>query len=749
MSELFKNIKGSLKAVILNFREYAGIFAAILLVQTIFGIFVFSAFTNSEANDKLFGDAYDYDVKLVGNIGVVESMMSNDLIRQKYTGMTAYRVEGNDTIYVDVDPSKLEYFSSQYGLSGNKNITVEVSPRYTYFTEVKDNINTFSVYFGIFLLLFNIVLLAVIYNIRASHFQFLYGLYATFGADKLRLYETALGELCSIGAVLFIPSLLLSYLISLAIYLPQGIWITLNFWQLPLLALLNVIVIAVACIVPIFKISVKTPMSLINAKDNADLVSSPKRSFDLLKYSKYPKSYELLSLRRYKKYFITLTLSAVCFSAVFMSGLYIAKMIGSVENSSAADIILNTSYAIKVDEDRELAYEDAEFLLSELYDIEGVDAVRWESSVNLSSKMDHVLLKPSMLDGSAGDSVPYNGSLRDAGYTRAYNKAKYVSLDAATLKMYEKLYDVEYLDGYSAESVLDMEDVIVVSESIYGDKMYSFNTGDKIYINEFLKVREGREIPKTSNNKNLLRGQLENCSFIPEEYTVGAVIRGPVTGDRLILGLPYDSYMQYADNVKPAIEQIRVYLDDSLDLDQIQRVREEVKNVTHSYTGYIAEITDEAVYAIAQRRAQRPVTISVISWMILLASPIVLIFSQFMFYKNRRREFALLKYMGSSNSDIGRIHTIGGMALSILSFVSNFGICYLVCYLVYMGFSRVLPSFGVIDFEVVFSNYISPETVLLCAVVSGVCGMLACIIPYFYYRKFVANDEESAILSGE
>ena len=56
--KLKNKAKSSFKSVLLNYKEFLGIYAAIMIVQLLLGVWSLSAFTNYYANDSVFDENY-------------------------------------------------------------------------------------------------------------------------------------------------------------------------------------------------------------------------------------------------------------------------------------------------------------------------------------------------------------------------------------------------------------------------------------------------------------------------------------------------------------------------------------------------------------------------------------------------------------------------------------------------------------------------------------------------------------------
>ena len=114
LRKLKNSIKSSVKSVLINYKEFIGLYAAVIVVQLLFGIWTFSAFTNYNANDTLFEENYKYDVTITGTntgISTVMNRLNYDLSSSKAC-FTSFGYVGNkESIGVNLKGGALEEFT--------------------------------------------------------------------------------------------------------------------------------------------------------------------------------------------------------------------------------------------------------------------------------------------------------------------------------------------------------------------------------------------------------------------------------------------------------------------------------------------------------------------------------------------------------------------------------------------------------------------------------------------------------------
>ena len=121
---------------------------------------------------------------------------------------------------------------------------------------------------------------------------------------------------------------------------------------------------------------------------------------------------------------------------------------------------------------------------------------------------------------------------------------------------------------------------------------------------------------------------------------------------------------------------------------------------------------------------------------LLLISPMVWYFSQIMFYRKRRNEFALLHALGAPKNAFAQMHRTAGGVLSGAAFVVTVLLSLLCNYLVYYTLVTLLPRLHVAE-SVYYDFRISTPALIACMLISALCGFLSCELPY---RLYAAHD---------
>ena len=725
-------VKNSIKSVVLNYKEFIGLYISVMIVQLLLGTWALSSFTNYYANDRMFDQAYGHDITVTGTNYTVTSIAN----RLRYDVMSedasfkSFDVVGN-SVGVTLKSGQFDRFYDEYlkRLDDASEIQYTLTPKYVYHTEIQGNIILSSVLIGVVSLLVSILILSVLYSVRTNHYKFQYGIYMTFGADKRMLGGIAMNELLAINLLTLLPSAILSYLLLLIVYAGSTTDILITFPAVLLYVTLSFLVVIVAACTSVGGLFIKPPVSLITTADNSNFVSSPRKSFHLFAKN-MPWHYETFTTWRFRKYIARLVCGAVAFSVIFVAGIYCANMLKTENSASNEEFIVYYKPSTKVEDLRERANLEAEDLIEAFYDIEHVERVTFEQSKGFQSRLDHLLILPGTEITGSGFTVP---SLYEVdGYNRALNNCRYVSLNETALAMYDTIYDVEYLDGYDAAKLLSDDSMIVISEGLYGAKCFDFEPGDTVVVADMTSI--DKEIPPRSKPLDVLKLQINNCSFNYKEFTVGAVIHDTDATDSILIGMNDDTYYATAGD-RMAISELSIFVEAGLELSEISDIRAKVSSIMADYEYWSYRVTDDAVFAIVDERINLPGLLYLMSILVLMIAPVVWIFSQVMFYKKREPEFKLLHAMGATMKEICGVHAVSGGLVFAVTLVANYALSTALCYLIYRIFTNVLPQLGIMGMSVSFNSFVPWYVVLIYAGVSALCGCISSMIPFLLYRR--------------
>ena len=508
---LYRHIKIAAKNVMANKAGYACFFAALFIIQTFFATMTLIMFSNDKSERARVEDEYDYHVALYGLNEDQMLMIENgsliyysaddvyEIVRtdKRYNAYTEtyvydyyFLLKGSDSAALRASYNRFHdnHFRQLVRLTreGDDPIVFEYTPLYNFGANLAVNHFIYAVSIAALAAL-SIFLLVVLYNIRINHYKFIYGIYMSFGADFKKLFETAFFEMLVVWALMLLPATAVSILCSYLIFAIRGIKFYFPAAMLLLTVVYGLFVLLVSVYFPMRIVSLRAPMSLIAAEDNSNLVSSPRRSFNIFG-TKFPLLYEIFSTWRFRMYNLRLLVSAVIFTSLFISGLYIAEITRDTLAEEKPQFELDMSGAGVVFDD---------VMRDELYSIPGVSLVSKSNSAEAVYLDQHIRVPSELTRPFSNLVVPENMD----GY-RVTSDVVYRTIDDDIAAQLEK-YDYDG-DLYSP---LHEPDTVVVSDSIGNTRKFNFKVGDTIEI-ATVRIRHAAVDPNMTGMA-LLREQLE------------------------------------------------------------------------------------------------------------------------------------------------------------------------------------------------------------------------------------------------
>ena len=199
-------------------------------------------------------------------------------------------------------------------------VTVQETPYLQAYRTQATN-NTVTVLLCVLITAVGTIMFAILFNTVVNHFKFSYGVYMTFGANFRKLFANAISEMLSINVMTFIPSFGFSILITYFLTARAGYGVSVIWYPMFLSLLCSAILTVIAVLFVIKRLSVQTPDKLIRSINNVGLITSPRFSRRIGEKG-FPVKSELLSLKRFVKYIVSLVLSTVVFASLYCGGLY-------------------------------------------------------------------------------------------------------------------------------------------------------------------------------------------------------------------------------------------------------------------------------------------------------------------------------------------------------------------------------------------------------------------------------------------
>ncbi|MBQ8185632.1 MAG: ABC transporter permease [Clostridia bacterium] len=748
MEKVFEYLKRSIsiawKSVFFNFKQYVCFFIAIIIVQLLYGMMTVSNDNNNYVEYQHVTEEYNYHMVLLGlnhdqALYLIEdrgTVFASDTI---FKVVDTYQYTNNFTgeerydVYLlfinDIDYS-LKQFTQKYekDLAALGSEGSSFSKRTTQLLTFEDNERANAVTFfliTLILLAVCIFLLTQLYNIRINQYKFQYGIYLTFGADFKMLFSTCFWELFVIFIVTFVPSMLLSTLISFCLYLGNGFGFIFNPLSILKVFLFTLFVILASCWTPMKIMSVKDPMSLIVTEDNSNLVTSPQRSFNIFAEN-FPVKYEFYSMWRFRKYNIQLLTSAIVFCALFIMGLYMA------------DIYTTDLYYPRPQFEIDMTasgFEYDEIMSDELYALDGVRAVEINDNTTEGYELASHMIVEKKDVRAFKNLVAYAGTDFDTQdkYWRVNSEIIYTAIPEEQIKILE---DYEYSGDLT--SILT-PGTVIVGDAISNVPTYKFDVGDKIYLSK--KTGQIKAVDTNVSGRALLKNQIEFFRYEYYEFTVGAVLHDVPSGSTPIY-LNLDDYKTMTGKT-PKATSFNIYVDQEATVDEVKTLYREVQEWSHDYGDVkVRNKENTLLTAVAHDKHYNELYIC-ISVLILFISPLIWFFSQTLYYTKREKEFNILQSIGAVAKEIKMIYLQGGLSMAVMSLFVSIILSYAGSYILFYVYNVMMPYFTKENVRYMF--YMPWYAILISIVMSVACGFFSTYLPFrSYYKNRYSLDNGGA-----
>lgn len=773
-SNVTKGFRHTFKTVWHNLTQYLCFFIAIFVIDTVIGTLCFAYYASSEYIDSSVGDVYTVTVDTEdGSMQYVRHMRVEQLAGNAYVDFfnltNAYAIENSCSFaYIDYD-SHLGYkgekvytayvtlnepikenaaaFVKKFVtplLDDNPNVNVAYTPAYNA-GEYHSSLLSEHIISLLTVFVISVVAVMLLYSLRLNHFKFTYGVYMSFGADFKKLFSTAIGEMATVSAAVFIPSAALSYFIARIVLSASSVPVPFDFSAAGILLLLNVLIVLAAVYYPMKSISKKPPVSLITTQDNSNLVTSPKVSFKIFGTS-FPFKYELFSVLRYKKYFLKLLLSTSAFCAIFICGIYLSYMSETDAQSDVYALELDPIYTT-VDErnDYDAYLKNYESIYGIASSFSEIGGIRFTNGIAAGYSFSHMLIRAENNNGAL-DYITESRENREHKYATA--DYRYTAIDKIML---DSLIEsgICSFDGDPYAALQSGVNKIIISESIYGDNVFKFRPGDTVIIAVYSPSEEGSTKPSVSDS---LESQLESLDFSYKEYTVAAVVHGLPESGAITLGM-------CAEDVKALtgtypISSVEIYPTYGRGIAESESLRVRFQDAVGKGGLSAWMLTENENFALQSLRDGRGQStfIKISASLLLVISPLIWMFSQIMFYKKREREMYTLRAFGAFENDIKKLYAIGGAIMSLCSFAATVSLSLLASLGLY-GISNMLATYGFKTLTGATSTYykfkISVPLVAVCALVSAACGFVSSFVPYMLERRRTEKNNTVMLKNSE
>ncbi|MBQ4112005.1 MAG: ABC transporter permease [Clostridia bacterium] len=758
-----RNIKNAFRSVTKNWKEYVCFYLAALVMTAGFWTVALCAEANMHKAKQAVAEEFDYhiEVALLDNeqYANLDQQLQYQLQRENEYLADYYWVNDGkpllDGTYscrilldttLGMEDAYLEVLTDILNRVTAGRRDIRFSPLYTFDADygIPYTVQLWTV--SLVWLAFSILIMAVLFLIRLDHFKFIYGIYMTCGADFTTLMGAAGGELLVITVLTWLPATLIGVGIAAALYIPQGVglWFSMATVLIPLLGGLIAVISSVWF--PMRKMSKQPPVRHLQAGDNTNLVSSPRRSFFLFGED-FPGKYELYGFWRMRKYYLRLVLSAILFAAFFISGLYIAELetyhseldpfeyvvayrpANYYEEAETEEgEIIGDEPWVPTDDQADMIRSDVDLFLEDVEAVPGVSHAEWEVGLSGGFAQSHLLLKSGQLY-DAGSYTVTSKERASEGFQWAVNNYVYTVTDQLWIDNMLK-HELATFEG-DPYAVLTTPNGVIISEDVYNKKTYDFQPGDKIVVAIFEEVQGGIEM--VFDPRELLRQQIDNFKFRYETFTVCAVVSGLNSEAGITFGVTDATYTALTGRPSSRTE-LKIYMEKGTDLDTVRAAEGQLRKAVSSFSDWLVTPTGNYFETGIKSLKNDNAVVLTLAVCLLLISPMVWYFSQIMFYRKRRNEFAVLHALGAPDDAFAKIHRLAGGILSGAAFLTTVLLSLLCNYLVYFTVTTLLPKLHLTE-SIHYEFHLSIPALIACVLISVLCGFMSCELPYRMYTK--------------
>ena len=727
VSYLVRNIKLAFKSVRFHFSQYLCFFIALFVIQMFYGIITMASDNNNDIEWTMVQQEYNYHI-VMKDLNTDQYLYMLDdkytVFKRDYIHDIVNVVERTDPgtnekiydLYIklvgDVDDSmavfRMRYYEEAATLNPN-GLRVGSSPLMSFDKNLLSNTVGYVI-FSIMLTVVSVFLLMMLYHIRINHYKFTYGIYMSFGADFKKLVETSFWEMMLISLVTFIPSSLCSYLINYLIYTSNGL--SFNFYPVCLLKIFIFSLIIAACAVlwPTWLLSRKTPMSVVLAEDNSNLVVSPWRSFNMLKVKSLRK-YERFTIWRFRKYNVQLLLTSVVFTAIFMCALFYTNMYSEKLSYDQPQFVVNFK--------NDVSYDST--IRDELVSIPGIVNIEKSLTAYAPEINSHIAINKK-------NAVPFSNMVisETEDDVKLTNFVRYSPAD-------EEI--VAYLERYEYEGdlskVLTDDNMIIVSDSYDNTKKFNFKIGDTLKIAKYeSRIRSAQDY---ATGNALLKQHLQYFKFEYIEYTICAILKDNPSFGYMPLYMSPKEYMNLTED-EIEYKTANIFIDQSATIEDVNQLEYDLRSWSDFYDNSISVVNRHTLSTRNIEASKHNYeSYLIVAYLILILSPLLWFFTQILYYQKRENEFKVLQAFGAIDEDIKKLHINDGIfdaiAGTVICVLMNFGGIYAI----YKFVNVVMPKFGSANIR--YSFYMPVIPFILGILIAVACGFLSAYLPYILYNR--------------
>ncbi len=729
MNKLLNECKIGAGNVLRRYKLFIPFFIAAFIIESLFISLLSVGWSIERYYKTSISDSYKYDYILEGMTLDEYSLFHNALYEfDPIEGQIAseldhriYKVSGREyhRVFVTLNtqnPLAQFHFDTAVGIASENAenaFTLVRSPILMQESYVL-NIRLITVTLWVILFGISVFLLVSVYRIRISHYRFMYGVYMTCGADYKRLVYTAIFEMTTVFLISLIPAFVSSIFIVELIFKDTVMNVSFLSPVIPIAVLSSLGVILCAVGIPMRLVSSEMPINLINKGGTAQYVISPRRSAKIFGKS-FPFFYELLSIRRFAKYYALLLTVCVVLNSLFITGIYAGKLSDDVINADAGSISVTSNEG----------FDDE--TLKKIDSVDGVDRVSWNNSM-LGLKLLTYFNVPKSMNLSEASYTVDAGNGYDASFA-----ANFKSFDPLLIDSLKENGLASFVgDPYSLFEENGMFEV-VVSRDIQNVDRFDFKVGDEFIISYADKQYEPAPGEMSRDTRELLSAILSEreegrASYTDYRVRIAAIVDYVAPEGTVTVGVSPEFFELLGCD--PERNNIEIHTSEDLTTDGETAVFDSVSDIVGEFDGWKVERTYNALKNKLSSDTYILGVFIVVALLVLVGVPVIWLFSQKVFYEKREDEIELLRCIGTNEKQLLKLFLSDGLIIAAIAFVFTTVFSAILSALLYVLATLILPFFG---FRAVWKLHfeLSPISLIISAVICSVCGFTASVIAYF------------------
>ncbi len=735
-----KDFKNSAQTVLRDYWKFIPFFLVALIVQSLF----FSLFMIGDGvNDlyrKIVTDKYSYHyivegltsekyAEIVNNTMTSKQEKKRQVVKMKHE---TYKLAGQNyhrlyvTLKDDSESTERAFLNDVYRGMKTEKERAQISCSETPLKQLPDYIfsnNVLIVLLWLAVTGISIFLMICVYNVRISHYRFMYGVYMTCGAGFRKLVTGALFEMVTVFAVCTVPAYILSCIIINVVFSGTETEINYISGELIKAVISSLIVIGVSVILPMRKVSVSLPINLINKGGTAEYVTSPRRSANFItKHIKgFPIFYEMLSIKRFLKYYVMLIVMCIVFNSFFVVAIYAGDLANTVRNTRECAFVATADHL-------------TDDMLAGMDKVDGVDYLEWEAYTYALSLLSFVEMEPDMV-GLASSLTVENANGRAATYRfgiEGFNEVKLNTLLRRGLANVTGNPEELFAEGGANK--------VIISRSINGVDYYDIEMGDKITIARLTDEKKMKDLTAKDEmisvddvySRVYARDAADSTLYERYELEVCAILEYTEPQPNLILEISPEMYATMTGEY--TIDEVRVFSFEEASEDDENKMYNKIADIMHfAKNGNLIRTYSSFTLNVASSTYVMSMFISIAA-LTLMGAPVLWLYSQKVFYEKREDEVTLLYRLGAGEKRLLGMFFTAGIFVAVIAFIVSVILSYAASLLMLTIVAWVLPMFG-FKYSWMLTLNISPYTLLLSAAVCMICGFISSMSAYYSGRR--------------